>query len=217
MQCRIGSGNIHGMVQKASTNTKRRGRPAKFDREQVVLSAINAFFEKGYEATTLGDIESATGVDRSTLYNSFGGKAGIYSSATSAYLAMAEEGLFGPLSDGTSDGDRDGYDAILEFLARLRLGLTTATTPGCLIVNDMAAGVDPAAAVRYRTMMEDGLRQALSRTGDEDVDRREERAGLLAVSVLGVNLVSKATGDKAEIGRHVDAMEREVRRWQAEG
>lgn len=204
------------MVQKTSATSKKRGRPAKFDREQVVLSAIGAFFDKGYEATTLGDLEAATGVDRSTLYNSFGGKAGIYSSATSAYLAMAETGLFGPLLDGGDDSTGDGYDDILEFLARLRLGLTTATTPGCLIVNDMAAGVDPAAAVRYRTMMEEGLGRALSRTGDEDVDRRQQRAGLLAASVLGVNLVSKATGDNAEIGRHVDAMEHEVRRWQAE-
>ncbi len=204
------------MVQKASATSKKRGRPAKFDRQQVVLSAINAFFDKGYEATTLGDLEEATGVDRSTLYNSFGGKAGIYSSATSAYLAMAETGLFGPLRDGNPDSTGDGYDDILEFLARLRLGLTTATTPGCLIVNDMAAGVDPAAAVRYRTMMEEGLRQALGRTGDADADRRQQRAGLLAASVLGVNLVSKATGDKAEIGRHIDAMEHEVRRWQAE-
>lgn len=205
------------MVQKSTATSKRRGRPAKFDREQVVLSAVNAFFDKGYEATTLGDLEAATGVDRSTLYNSFGGKAGIYSSATSTYLAMAETGLFGPLREGEPGSSGDGYDDILEFLARLRLGLTTATTPGCLIVNDMAAGVDPAAAVRYRTMMEEGLRQALARTGDEDVDRRQQRAGLLAASVLGVNLVSKATGDKTEIGRHIDAMEHEVRRWQAEG
>lgn len=203
------------MVQNASASSKKRGRPAKFDREQVVLGAINAFFAKGYEATTLGDLEAATGVDRSTLYNSFGGKAGVYSSATSTYLAMAETGLFGPLLEGNPDGTGDGYDDILEFLSRLRLGLTTATTPGCLIVNDMAAGVDPAAADRYRTMMEEGLRRALDRTADQDQHRQEQRAGLLASSVLGVNLVSKATGNAEEIGRHIDAMEHEVRRWQA--
>ena len=197
------------MVQKASAETKKRGRPAKFDREQVIRGAINAFFARGFEATTLGDLEEATGADRSTLYNSFGGKTGLYSSATSTYLAMAEEGLFQPLLEGTDNG----YDDLLEFLANLRKGLTTAVTPGCLIVNDMAAGVDPAAAARYRGLLEEGLRRAFRRTDDPDTDRQRQRAGLLAASVLGVNLVSKATGDPEEIGRHIDAMEHEVLCW----
>lgn len=200
------------MVQKASPGTRKRGRPAKFDREQVIHGAINAFFAKGFEATTLADLEEATGVDRSTLYNSFGGKAGIYSSATSTYLAMAEKGLFSALLEGTDNG----YDDILTFLAMLRKGLTTATTPGCLIVNDMAAGADPAAAARYRNLMEEGLRRALSRTHDPDINQQKQRARLISASVLGVNLVSKTTGDPDEIGQHIDALEHEVRRWQNE-
>ncbi len=197
------------MVQKARAKAGKRGRPAQFDRQEVVRRAIDAFFAKGYEATTLADLEQATGADRSTLYNSFGGKAGLYSSATSAYLAMAEKGLFRPLLEGTGNG----YDDILAFLANLRKGLTTATTPGCLIVNDMAAGVDPTATARYRGLLEEGLRRALDRTDDLDPERRLQRAGLIAASVLGVNLVSKATGDAAEIGRHIDGLENEVRRW----
>lgn len=199
------------MVQKASPERKKRGRPPKYDHDAVVGAAISAFFRQGYEATTLADLEEATGVDRSTLYNSFGGKAGLYSLATGTYLAVAETGLFGPLLEGTDDG----YADLLEFLSRLRLGLTSADAiPGCLIVNDMAAGADPGAATRYRAMLEEGLRRALERTGDPDVERRSQRAGLLSTSVLGVNLVSKATGDQAEIARLVDAMIDEVRRWQ---
>ena len=200
------------MVQKTSPTPKKRGRPPKFDREEVIRAAITAFFHAGYEATTLAEIEAATGVDRSTLYNSFGGKAGLYQSATRTYLAMAEATLFQPLLEGSDDG----YADIIEFLANLRTGLTSADAiPGCLIVNDMAAGADPDAAAAYRSTLEDGLQRALSRAGDPDEGRRRERAALLAASVLGVNLVSKVTGDPAEIGRSVDAMETEVRRWQA--
>ncbi|MGI9610578.1 MAG: TetR/AcrR family transcriptional regulator [Acidimicrobiia bacterium] len=201
------------MMQKASLDSKKRGRPPKFDQDQVISAAIGAFFHKGYEATTLSDLEEATGVDRSTLYNSFGGKAGVYAAATGAYLAAAESSLFEPLLVGTENG----YADILRFLGKLRTGLTSADAiPGCLIVNDMAAGADPEAAKRYRAMLEKGLELALARTGDVDEARRADRAGLLSASVLGVNLVSKITGDSDEIARLIDAMTDEVRRWQNE-
>ncbi len=213
------------MVQKATPTTepapesaskggsRQRGRPPKFDRERVIAAAIAAFFRKGYEATTLSDLEAATGVDRSTLYNSFDGKAGLYASATGTYLALAEANLFEPLLVGTDDG----YADLDSFLDHLRQGLTAADAiPGCLIVNDMAAGADPDAATRYRSILEEGLRRALARTGDPDADRRADRAGLLATSVLGLNLVSKATADPTEIARLLDAMAAEVDRWRRE-
>ncbi|MCP4960035.1 MAG: TetR/AcrR family transcriptional regulator, partial [Actinomycetia bacterium] len=88
--------NLHNVVQK----TARRGRPPKFDHNAVVDAAIGAFFRSGFEATTLADLEHATGVDRSTLYNSFGGKQGLYELATTAYLERAETSLFEPLANG---------------------------------------------------------------------------------------------------------------------
>ncbi|MGI9614622.1 MAG: TetR/AcrR family transcriptional regulator [Acidimicrobiales bacterium] len=176
----------------------------------MVEEAIGAFFRKGFEATTLADLEAATGVDRSTLYNSFGGKTGLYESATDTYLSLAEAGLFAPLLVGTSDG----YADIGDFLTNLRTGLTSADAiPGCLIVNDMAAGADPVAAARYRTMLENGLLAALARTGELDDEQRSHRAGLLATAVVGVNLVAKATGDANEIGRLIDALTDLVAGW----
>lgn len=207
-------GNLHSVKQNATTGTRKRGRPPAFDRDEVIAAAIGAFFRKGLEATTLADLEQATGVDRSTLYNSFGGKVGLYESATGTYLSLAEAGLFAPLLDGTDDG----YADILDFLGNLRTGLTAADAiPGCLIVNDMAASADPGAAARYRSLLEDGLRAALARTGDPDQARRSHRAALISSSVIGVNLVSKATADAAEIGRLIDALTDIVTTWNTEG
>ncbi|MEM7142651.1 MAG: TetR/AcrR family transcriptional regulator [Actinomycetota bacterium] len=194
------------MVQKA--DSARRGRPPTFDRDAVVASAMGAFFHKGFEATTLAELEAATGLDRSSLYNSFGGKAGLYEAATTTYLDRAEQTLLHPLLNGTDDG----YADLLAFLDNLRIGLTSADAiPGCLIVNDMAAGADPAAAARYRALIEEGLRAALDRAGDADAERR---AAFLTASVIGVNLVAKTTaGDAAEIARHVAAIVDEVVSW----
>ena len=199
------------MVQKAPA---RRGRPPKFDRDEVVGAAIGAFFHKGYEATTLPELEAATGLDRSSLYNSFGGKRGLYEAAIATYLDVAEGGLFDPLLTGTDDGFAD----LLTFFGFLRTGMTSAAAiPGCLIVNDMASGADPEAALRYRGLLEEGMRRALERAGETDPKRRDERAALLTLGVIGVNLVSKTTaGDLDEIGRHIDAMVATVIEWRGQ-
>jgi len=45
-----------------------------FDEDEVLESAMQVFWEKGYEATSLTDLIEATGVKRQSLYNAFGGK-----------------------------------------------------------------------------------------------------------------------------------------------
>ncbi len=179
----------------------------------MVDAAVGAFFEKGFDGTTLGDLEMATGTDRSTLYNSFGGKQGLYHRATARYLDRADEGLFGPMHDPAEDG----LEAIVALFERVRLGLTSGgVSPGCLIVNDMAAGADPAAARRYRDLLDAGLRSALERAsdaGDIDASMVEARVSLLSAALLGINLVSKHTGDAAEVDRLVDATVAEVAGW----
>lgn len=199
------------MVQKATANV-RRGRPRKFDPDQVVEAAVGAFFAKGFEATTLTDLEVATGVDRSTLYNSFGGKEGLYHKATARYIDNAAEQLFDVLY-----GDGDGIDSVIQFLGRLRSGLTgTAVSPGCLIINDMAAGSDPDAARRYRQLLDDGLRAALARAasaGSIDPNTVEPRSALVSAAVIGINVISGHTGDNDEVDRLATGAIGEVSSW----
>ena len=202
------------MVQKSSPRSNRRGRPPEYDTDAVIAAATTAFFQSGFEGTTLTDLEQATGVDRSTLYNSFGGKGGLYGMATAAYLEQAERGLFSPLHHGTEDGLAD----IAEFLRRLRSGLTSAAMPpGCLVVNDMATGSNPEAARRYMELLETGARAALSRSGSTDPAEIDRRAQLITSSVIGANLVSKTTGDRARVGELVSALAAEVEAWRTPG
>ncbi len=200
------------MVENATLGAKR-GRPPEFDPDQVVDAAIGAFFAKGFDATTLTDLESATGVDRSTLYNSFGGKNGLYHQATKRYLDHAAEGLFSVLHVG---GD-DGIDDIRQFLERLRSGLTSQdVSPGCLIINDMAAGSDRDAAKRYREILDNGLRAALGRAADAgtiDPSTIDSRTALVSAAVIGINLISRHTGDNHQVDQLVTGAIVEITSW----
>ena len=49
-----------------------------FDVEEAVESAMEVFWEKGFESTTITDITEATGVQRQSLYNAVGDKRKIF-------------------------------------------------------------------------------------------------------------------------------------------
>jgi TetR/AcrR family transcriptional repressor of nem operon len=177
-----------------------------------VATAITAFWAKGFEATTLTDLEAATGVDRSSIYNSFGGKEGLYRSAAAAYVDSAEEVLFEPLHRGTA-----GAADIVEFLDRLGENLGAGTNPqGCLIVNDMAAAVDHQATERYLTRLEGGLRAALrraSQSGEISADMITQRCQLLTAAILGVNITHRNDRSGTRARNLIDALRSEVTSW----
>ncbi len=200
------------MVQNTSPTPKQRGRRPGFERDAVVSAAMNAFWSKGFTATTLSDLEAATGVDRSTLYNSFDGKDGLYRSATAAYVNRAEEWLFEPLLTGSN-----GIADIIEFIDRLDETYRSGTnTRGCLIVNGIASGADPEATDRYLRSLQDGLRAALERAaaaGDTDPNKTAQRCQLLSAAIIGINLLDCRTPDNAATLALINSVRSEVTTW----
>jgi TetR/AcrR family transcriptional repressor of nem operon len=204
------------MVQNTSPSLKRLGRRPGFDHDAVVAAAILAFWAKGFEATTLGDLEAATGVDRSSIYNSFGGKEGLYRSAAAAYVDGAEELLFEPLHSGTA-----GIADLIEFLDRLSTNLGAGPNPqGCLIVNDMAATVDHLSTDRYLRRLEGGLFAALERaseSGETNEVMNAQRCQLLTAAILGVNIAHRNDSSGTRARNLINGLRSEVSSWALPG
>ena len=76
------------MVTPMSTATPTRGRPRTFD-EEAVLDALTAlFWRQGYEATSMADIVEASGLNKSSLYNTFGSKQELFATILDRYVDM---------------------------------------------------------------------------------------------------------------------------------
>ena len=195
------------MEQKDSV---RRGRPQQFDRDTVVDGALHAFWSSGYDLTSLSTLEAATGVDRSTLYNSFGGKSGLYETAAARYVDNVSTFVCEPIASPA------GLGAVLSFLDRLdEVTASTEYPHGCFIVNDLASDAhDRAATDRYLAQLRDGFDAALQAGGVDDDSVRGERAAALTAIVLGVN--AAANHDTATARAMIDGARSIVRSWEDE-
>lgn len=61
-------------------------RLREFDTEVVLDSAMQAFWLRGYEATSLADLMTATGLKKGSIYKAFNDKHSLFISALTRYL-----------------------------------------------------------------------------------------------------------------------------------
>ena len=60
-------------------------RPQAFERADVLSSALQVFWQKGYDGASVQDLVEATGLNRGSLYNSFGDKADLFAEVMELY------------------------------------------------------------------------------------------------------------------------------------
>ncbi|MET0996087.1 MAG: TetR/AcrR family transcriptional regulator [Mycobacterium sp.] len=66
-----------------------RGRPAGFDRDEALERAVEMFWERGYEGTTLKDLQAAMGgISPTSFYHAFGSKEALFRQAVGMYQDM---------------------------------------------------------------------------------------------------------------------------------
>ncbi|MFD0697730.1 TetR/AcrR family transcriptional regulator [Paenibacillus sp. GCM10027628] len=60
-------------------------RPRAFDEEKALHAAMELFWEKGYEATSLSDLTTRMGIQRPSIYSAFGDKKELFETALRKY------------------------------------------------------------------------------------------------------------------------------------
>ncbi|NKB35195.1 MAG: TetR family transcriptional regulator [Pseudomonadales bacterium] len=106
------------------------GRPRKTEPEVALAAAMNAFWAKGYEATSMSDLTEATGLHKASLYQTFGDKHQLFVSALKLYFNITAKA-----QKDSRNGEEDPIKAIKKSVD------TTidqcAGGKGCLAVNSL--------------------------------------------------------------------------------
>lgn len=183
------------------------GRPREFSEAAALDAAMRVFWEKGYEGASLDDLTRAMGINRSSLYASFGDKEDLFNQVIARYAE-------GPMAFIREAFQQPTARAVVENLLRSAVAfLGDPTHPrGCLSLQGGLACGSTAEGVK-RTMIDwrrQGLKQLEERMrraqkeGDlaRDVDAKDlARYISIVMNGLAVQAVNGAT--RAEMNRAV--------------
>ena len=103
-------------------------RPKSFDVDDVLDRAVDLFWVNGYAATSMEDLVNHLGINRGSLYSTFGSKQELYELAIERYASVGRDWMTAMLSDPAIPL-RDTIKTILTSSAE------TTDHRGCLLVN----------------------------------------------------------------------------------
>ncbi|KOX18578.1 TetR family transcriptional regulator [Saccharothrix sp. NRRL B-16348] len=183
-----------------------------FDPEAVLASVEELFWRRGVSTTGVQDIVSATGVNRSSLYATFGGKRELYVAALRRYADRRS----GPVFRRLAEDDR-GLPAIADFFRAL-IGVRCSgeyARWGCMVTNAHAGtdNDDPdvrAVLQEHHDRLRAAMFAALERARAAGALRPGvvpgTSADVLALLAYGVNVRSRAGASPEALGDTVTAV-----------
>lgn len=176
-------------------------RHKEFDRDEVLQKAMEVFWERGYEAASIQDLVGHMGINRQSLYDTFGDKHALYLQALDRYREVEGGKMFELLErpGSVKKALRQLFQSVVEG------ALCEGHRRGCFAGNAMSerAGRCPETAAKTCHSMvaaEGALHRALLRAKKEGEisGRRDLRAvaRFLYSSMQGLQLMAKASPDR---------------------
>lgn len=134
-------------------------RPKAFDEQKILNKAMYLFWEKGYQATSIQDLEEHLNIGRRSLYNSFGSKYELFLAALHQYASYGNPD-FKAESLGPCE-EQSAIEVIRGVFDRLYQATLDEDYRGCLLVNSAMEFED------REDQVNDYTRQSIKSTIDE--------------------------------------------------
>lgn len=111
-----------------SKETVPMPRPKSFDPETVLTKAMVVFWEKGFDAASISDLTAAMGINRFSLYDTFGDKHALYIKALESYETSILEPILAEINAFQSIEDMKAHS-----LNKIDYHREHADQPCCMI------------------------------------------------------------------------------------
>jgi TetR/AcrR family transcriptional regulator, transcriptional repressor for nem operon len=176
-------------------------RPREFHEASALKAALECFWRRGYEATSLRDLTGAMGLTAPSIYNAFGDKQELFGRALDQYLEHTTRERLRRLHEELAP-----KEAIRRFFAEIvDHSINDRQRKGCFLVNSALEVAPHNAKVRAIIAAQFGnieafFRQCIlagqtDRTISPDIEA-DEVAGLLLGVLLGIRVLARTTPNR---------------------
>jgi TetR/AcrR family transcriptional repressor of nem operon len=179
-------------------------RTKEFDPDTALQKALELFWERGYEATSMTDLVRHLGIARASIYATFGGKHDLYVKAFERYLQTRDPLVVEALSQ--PGPALPAVRALVEVYAKE--SLCDEHRRGCMVVNAAVELMarDPQVARRVEASwdsLETALTSALTRAraqGEISAGKDPRTlARFLLVMMQGIRVLGRAHPDPGRL------------------
>ena len=120
-------------------------RPVEFDEDKVLTNAMEQFWREGYEASSVRKLLNCTGINRGTLYNSFGDKDTFFRSCVDQYNTIVQK----QIENSLRNSKLNCWSAINAYFEETILNVSSKhRSMGCMLVNSLCESVNQNRALR---------------------------------------------------------------------
>ena len=191
------------------------GRPQQFDSNEVITAAMNTFWSNGFDGTSMQQLLESTGLSKSSLYQSFGGKQELFIKCLDQYTLAMKEKLLMQLSLS-----RSGVKFIKDVLLSSAEEAKGIEIPkGCLIMNTATEFAQSNAAISkavnrgietFRSIFLTALKKAReNKEISKDVDLNQLSSYIVS-SMSGIKSMVKGGADEKSIHSIVDIVMKSI-------
>ncbi|WP_299716603.1 TetR/AcrR family transcriptional regulator [uncultured Tenacibaculum sp.] len=167
-------------------------RTKKYNEEEVIEKAMNLFWRNGYETTSMQMLEKEMGINKFSIYSSFGSKNGVFLESLKCYkqklkklineLKSSQEGIL---------GIKQYFYDFIEFTKETEFG------KGCLITNTAnEIGEDGDQQIKdsltnFTNEVKLVFANILKQDTTKDILTIEQQADFLIISMFGLSSATR--------------------------
>lgn len=179
-------------------------RSKQYNEQEVIEKAMNLFWRNGYETTSMHMLEKEMGINKFSIYSSFGNKNGVFLESIKCYKSRLAQivNKLNATSNGVAGLKQFFYDFI-EFSKEKELG------KGCLIVNtanEMGGDAHPkiqAELTKFTTEVKEIFANKLNRDIPGNAALIERQADYLIISMFGLASASRMF-NKSQVENYIE-------------
>lgn len=186
-------------------------RPREFDEQQALASALQVFWEKGYEATSISDLTARMGIQRPSLYAAFGDKKELFKAALLKYSQLSYTYVQNKLR--SKETAREGIRSYIQGIVEGSSG--TDADLGCFCVNTMVelaphdqslAQITREYQIRLSTLLQETIELGV-RSGELSINLNAAAvARALTVSAIGLSVTMKSPPDRSFVDQAIEEL-----------